>query len=93
MPIVDQIGENPVFFALLQVCDLGCGQLGALQVASEEDGNHGVVTLAAEYRTVEDGKSARPCSAVSQLPTRVAWFSQPPEILPDVWSQMPPHLQ
>ena len=52
----DQIGENPVFFALLQVCDLGCSQLGAPQAASEEDGNHGVVTLAAECRTVEHGK-------------------------------------
>jgi hypothetical protein len=41
------------------MCDLGSGQLGPSQAASEEDGNHGVIALSPECRTVENRKESR----------------------------------
>jgi hypothetical protein len=49
----DQIGKDPVVFALLKILNLNASQLGAPQATPEEDGYHGVVSLAAKGGSVE----------------------------------------
>jgi hypothetical protein len=54
----DQVGEHPVFLALLEVCDFGGSQFSPPQAAPEENCNHRVIAFASECRPVEDRKES-----------------------------------
>ncbi len=51
--LADQIGEHPVFFSLLQILNAQCCQFRATQSASQQHGDHGVISYSPEGVPVE----------------------------------------